>query len=145
MTELEAQKKSGLWKKILKRIIKSPINSIFIIALLYFGMQAFMFSQTLSDKVAFFAVIGVWVLFFIAKQIFLFLIILLLLGGGAYLYYDYTHHEAKQCEQNGGYWNSNTQTCEEKKSSWERLKAFWERNQQKIKEKNDTQQERSEK
>lgn len=131
MADIENKPHLSFWKKFLKLLINSPIRSIFILALLYFGVQAFVFSQTLADKIAFFAVIGVWILFFVAKQIFLFLVLVCLLGGGAYLYYDYTHREAKQCEQNGGYWNNNTQTCEEKKSSWERLKAFWERNKQK--------------
>lgn len=132
MADLEDKSKSSLGVKFLKLILKSPIRSIFVVALMYFGAQAFVFSQTLTDKIAFFAVIGVWILFFVAKQMFFFLTLLCLLGGGAYLYYDYTHREAKQCEQEGGYWNANTQTCEEKKSSWERLKAFWDKN--KLKE-----------
>ena len=138
MAEFENKKKTRLLKIILKRAIKSPINSIFIVAALYSATQAFLLSQTFSDKAVFFMVIGVWILFFLAKQLFLFLILILLLGGGAYLYYDYTHKEARQCEENGGYWNSNTQICEEKKSSCEKLKNFWEKNKSKKQEQNET-------
>lgn len=123
--ETEAPKKTKWWKKLLKMIIKSPVNTLFGLAVICFGAQAYMFDPTITNKIALFAIIGLWVFWFLAKQAFMLLITLGLLIGGASMYYTYTHQEAKKCEEAGGYWNSNTQVCEEKRSWWDKVKAYF--------------------
>lgn len=120
----EVVKKVSWWKKILKYILKSPVNTIFIVALLYFGVRAFAFDQTFTKTMTFFAIAALWVFWFVAKQVFIFLIVLGLLAGGGYYYYQYLHLEEKKCEESGGYWNKETKACEEKVPLLEQAKRF---------------------
>ena len=120
-------KKSAWWKRILKFVVFSPIKVIFILALLYFGAQAYLFDPSFSNKTAFFLVVGLWILVTLVKHAVFLMIILVILGGGAWWYYQYSHQEQKQCEEQGGYWNSNTQVCEEKVSPMGKFKKIFDK------------------
>lgn len=120
----QPKEKVKWWKKLLKVMIKSPINSIFVISVIYCVVQAFVFSPTFYNKVLLFAVVCLWVFWFLAKQIFIVLILLGLLCSGGYLYYEYTHKEIRECEEAGRYWNSETKTCEENVPFMEKAKRF---------------------
>ena len=122
MTGTEKIKQADLGISVLKFILKSPINSIFILAAVCFAVIAFGISPTLENKTIFFVIIGLWVFWFLAKQVLIILVVLGLLGGGAYLYYEYSHQEQRQCEQSGGFWNKETKTCEETVPLWEKAK-----------------------
>lgn len=117
-------KKTRWWGKLLKFGLKSPVNTFFIVVAGYFASQAYVFEQTVTMKIAFFAVVGLWIFWFLAKQIFVLLIVSGLVAGGAYLYYDYQHREIRKCEESGGYWNKETKTCEEKVPMLEQAKRY---------------------
>lgn len=121
---VEIVKKARWWVKLLKFCVKYPVNTLFTVASGYFASQAYLFDQTVTMKVAFFAILGLWVFWFLAKQIFVLLIMLGLIGGGAYLYYEYQHREIKKCEESGGYWNKETKTCEEEVPLLEQAKRY---------------------
>ncbi len=122
MSDTPSSAKSSLLGKFLKSFIKSPINTLFILAAVCFAVIAFGISPTLENKTIFFVIIGLWVFWFLAKQVLIILVVLGLLGGGAYLYYEYSHQEQRQCEQSGGFWNKETKTCEETVPLWEKAK-----------------------
>ena len=113
MSNTPSSAKSSLPKKLLKFFIKSPINTLFVLAAVCFAIMAFGISPSLENKTIFFIIIGLWVFWFLAKQVLIILVVLGLLSGGAYLYYEYSHREQRQCEQSGGFWNKETKTCEE--------------------------------
>ena len=116
--------KSSRMKKIIKTIIFSPINTAFVVVLFYFAMQAYFFDPSVANKIAFFAILGLWIFWFLAKKIFLLIAVLLLLCLGGYGYYNHLHKAQKQCEESGGYWNEETKECEEKVPLWEQIKRF---------------------
>ncbi|MBQ8464940.1 MAG: hypothetical protein IJ545_02905 [Alphaproteobacteria bacterium] len=117
-------KKSKWWQKLLKLGLKSPVNTVFVLALIYFSLQAFVFDNSMHSKVVLFGVICLWAFWFVAKQVFAALIALGLLCSGGYLYYEYTHKEIKKCEASGGYWNKETKTCEAKVPLLEQAKRY---------------------
>ena len=125
MSENEANsQKTTWWKKLLKLGLKSPVNAIFIVAVIYCALQAFVFDNSLHSKVVLFAVVCLWAFWFVAKQVFAALIALGLLCSGGYLYYEYSHKEIKKCEATGGYWNKETKKCEEKVPLMEQAKRL---------------------
>lgn len=125
MSENETiSQKTTWWKKLLKFGLKYPVNAIFIIALIYCALQAFVFDTSVHSKVVLFAVVCLWAFWFVAKQVFAALIALGLLCSGGYLYYEYTHKEIKKCEATGGYWNKETKKCEEKVPLMEQAKRL---------------------
>lgn len=110
------------WLKLLKRCLLSPVNTMFVLVIAYLGIKVYAFDTTFNDKIMLVGAIGLWVFWFLAKQIFTLLLILLLLGSGGYWYYTYSRQEAIKCEQSGGYWNDNTKTCEAKRSLVDKFK-----------------------
>ncbi len=121
----EAENKPGLLKRIVLSALKSPINTVLLVLLLYFGLKAYAFDGTLLDKLTAFGVLALWMFWFIAKHMLIILVLLVLLGGSAYFYYEYAHQQEKECERNGGEWNDQTKTCEEKQSFWSYIEELW--------------------
>lgn len=117
--------KSKWWFKLLKRCLLSPVNTLFVLVVAYFGIKVYAFDTAISDKLMLFGAIGLWLFWFLAKQIFILLLILLILCSGGYWCYTYSRQEAIKCEQSGGYWNSNTKTCETKKSLVDKFKDIF--------------------
>lgn len=111
-------------KKILKSFFFSPINTVFFIALLYFGAQAYFFDPTIKSKLICLAVLAIWIFLFLARHVVLLLVVLGLLGAGSYMYYQYSHKEQRQCEESGRYWNKKTSTCEDNIPLLEQVKRF---------------------
>lgn len=115
------------WKsKIFWWLVKSPVSVILFCSLVYFAFQAYVLNnQPVMNKLCMFGVLAVWGLWFVLRHMFGLLLILLLIGGGFYLYYAKDHKAETECENNGGYWNSNTKTCEEKVGVLEQIKKMW--------------------
>ena len=55
-----------------------------------------------------------WILWFAAKNLIKLLLLLILAGTAVYGYYGYATRDARNCEENGGVWNKESKTCEEK-------------------------------
>lgn len=123
--DVSEKKKSSLGMRLLKRCLLSPINTVLLVAVLYFAVRVYFFESSFSDKALLCGTVALWVFWFVAKQIFMLLVLLGLLGGGAYIYYHYSRLEAIKCEDAGGYWNDNTKTCEAKRSLWEKIQNFF--------------------
>lgn len=124
-------KQSPWWKRLLKAVFFSPVNFLFIVALIYFALKAYLFDPSITNKLIVAGIVGLWMFWFIAKHMLALFLVLLLLGGGAYLYYDFSHRESKKCEASGGYWNENTKSCEAKLSLWERAQKLFQAGQEK--------------
>ncbi len=126
MAEDNQENKSGLLKRLLKACLRSPVNFLFSCAVVYCALQAYVLAPSLINKMILLGVVGLWMIWFLAKHLIVLLVVLALLGGGAYVYYELTGREARKCEENGGFWNKNTQTCEEKVSLFDKVKKLFE-------------------
>jgi len=103
------------------KVIFSPVNIIFVIAAAYFGAQAYLWQPTLINKLIFYGIVALWVFWIIARYMIYLFVALALVGGGYYAYYQYSTREIRKCEDAGGVWNKETQTCEAKKSLLEKI------------------------
>ncbi len=122
----EEEQKAGLLKRFLLFCLHSPVNVIFALATVYFALQAYVFAPSMMNKMILLGVVGLWMFWFLAKHMILLLLVLALLGGGAYMYYEFAGRAARKCEESGGFWNKNTQTCETKVSLVDRVKKLFE-------------------
>ena len=123
---MSEEKKGNWFIKILKKCLFSPINTFFFLALIYFGLQAYVFSPSIGNKISMYAVIVLWIFWFIAKYLIILIFVLAIIGGGAYMYYEHTQKEVRKCEDAGGYWNKNTKSCEKKLTLWEKISKLFE-------------------
>ncbi|MBQ7285449.1 MAG: hypothetical protein IJW72_04275 [Alphaproteobacteria bacterium] len=118
---------SPLWKRFLLRCLKSPIHTMFVMALLYGAFYIYVLgNDDFYYKMVMLGIVLLWILWCIAKYVLTLILILGVLGIGAYLYYDYSQREVVECEKTGGYWNKKTQKCEEKRSFWQQVEDKWE-------------------
>lgn len=125
MAETKEEKQRPKWQRFLLCCLTSPINTLFVLALLYFGFRGFVWGGAVADKTAVFAVLALWAFYLLAKKAFKIILIIILLLCGGYGYYHYTHLEESQCEQSGGVWNSKKRVCEEKIGLWKRIQKMW--------------------
>ena len=115
-------KNGSRWKKILLSIAASPVNSLFGAVVLFYAAQIFIFGQdTLLIKLEAGGVVFLWLLWTFAKSLIKILLFVALLAAGAFEYYQYSHRNEIVCEDNGGRWNSERETCEEKSSLWQQV------------------------
>ncbi len=115
-------KNGSRWKKILLSIAASPVNSLFGAVVLFYAARIFIFGQdTLFIKLEAGGVVFLWLLWTFAKSLIKFLLFVALLAAGAFEYYQYSHRNEIVCEDNGGRWNSERETCEEKSSLWQQV------------------------
>lgn len=115
-------KNGSRWKKILLSIAASPVNSLFGAVVLFYAARIFIFGQdTLFIKLEAGGVVFLWLLWTFAKSLIKFLLFVALLAAGAFEYYQYSHRNEIACEDNGGRWNSERETCEEKSSLWQQV------------------------
>ncbi len=114
------------WKRIVFSALKSPINTFFILIL--FGYAFYIYglgNDAFFHKIQMIGIFLLWMLWLIARYVLVLLLVFGLIGVGAYLYYDYTHQEQWQCEEDGGYWNKKTKICEEKRTFWQQVQDKW--------------------
>lgn len=112
------------WWKLAKKMLFSPINTAFILAILYFAAQVYLFEDSITNRLILFALIGGWLLLFLLKHMVLLLVVLILVAGGGFFYYQQTQQEIRKCEEAGGYWNKKTKTCEKTVPLLEQAKRF---------------------
>lgn len=115
-------KNGSRWKKILLSIAASPVNSLFGAVVLFYAARIFIFGQdTLLIKLEAGWVVFLWLLWTFAKSLIKILLFVALLAAGAFEYYQYSHRNEIACEDNGGRWNSERESCEEKSSLWQQV------------------------
>ena len=103
-------------KKILIWPLHHPLIAICLLGLLYFGFQAYILGNNpVLNKLIMLAIITAWLILFILKHMMVLILLLLFTGGIFYAYYQYTNRPRIECEEKGGVWNEENQTCEEKK------------------------------
>jgi len=112
-------------KRFFTAFLFSPVNVIFIIALLWFGAKAYLWEPVFTNKIIFFGIIGLWIFWIVARYMIILFVVLALLGGGYYAYYQYSHREIKKCEEAGGVWNKETKTCEAKLTIWQKIDRWF--------------------
>lgn len=119
MTEETKKEKKRNWsRRFWGIILTSPINTIFILLLAYYAFQVYVLDNSpLMNKAIMVGIACLWILWFAAKNLIKLLLLLALIGSAVYGYYNYTTRDIRKCEQNGGVWNKETKTCEEK-TSW---------------------------
>ena len=112
-----------MWK-LAKKMLFSPVSTAFILAILYFATQVYLFEDTMTNKLILFALICGWILLFLLRHMVILFVVLVLVAGGAFLYYQQAQQEIRKCEESGGYWNKKTKTCEKTVPLLEQAKRF---------------------
>ena len=113
--ETKNDKKPSLGIRLLRLALASPVNTLFILALAYYAFQIYILGNSpLLNKAIMFGIAGLWILWFAAKNLLKLLLFLALAGVAIYGYYSYATRDIRQCEANGGVWNKERKTCEEK-------------------------------
>ena len=96
-------------------MLTSPVNTLFILALAYYAFQIYVLNNSpLLNKAIMLGIACLWILWFAAKNLIKLLLLLILAGTAVYGYYGYATRDARKCEENGGVWNKESKTCEEK-------------------------------
>ena len=120
------ENKQKWFTRLLFRVLKSPVNTIFLAAMLYYAFLGFVVQNNpLADRLVFFAVVGLWLLWLLAKNVFKLILLAVVIAACAYGYYAYTHKAIAECEASGGEWNKETKKCEAKRSWWEKAMKLW--------------------
>lgn len=85
------------------------------LALAYYAFQIYVLNNSpLLNKAIMLGIACLWILWFAAKNLIKLLLLLILAGTAVYGYYGYATRDARKCEENGGVWNKESKTCEEK-------------------------------
>ena len=122
----DSQANYSLWGKFWRMCLRSPINTIAVIFLLYYGFLAYVLEKdAFVNKTIMLGIVFLWGVWFFAKNMIKILLIVAVIGCGAYGYYRYTHLEQAQCEESGGEWNKVNKTCEKKLTFWQKLQNQW--------------------
>ena len=114
--------------RLLKAMLFSPLNSLAILALLYFGFQAYVLGNSpWLNKMYMLGVVALWAFLFLAKNLLKLILILLLAAILFYGYYTYSRRDITACEESGGTWNSQTEQCEAPRTWLDKLKEIWQK------------------
>lgn len=113
--ENKNEKKRSRGGRLLALMLTSPVNTLFILALAYYAFQIYVLNNSpLLNKAIMLGIACLWILWFAAKNLIKLLLLLILAGTAVYGYYGYATRDARKCEENGGVWNKESKTCEEK-------------------------------
>ena len=119
--ENKNEKKRSRGVRLLALMLTSPVNTLFILALAYYAFQIYVLNNSpLLNKAIMLGIACLWILWFAAKNLIKLLLLLILVnvaqirGPAVYGYYGYATRDARKCEENGGVWNKESKTCEEK-------------------------------
>ena len=81
-------------------------------ALAYYAFQIYVLNNSpLLNKAIMLGIACLWILWFAAKNLIKLLLLLILAGTAVY---GYATRDVRKCEENGGVWNKESKTCEEK-------------------------------
>ncbi len=118
--------KTNFGQKIWRTCLRSPINVLAGVLLVYFGFLAFVLEKdAFLNKTIMLAVVFVWGVWFFLKNFIKIILFLAIIGCGAYAYYRYVNMDRINCEESGGVWNEASKTCEEKLSFWQEIQNKW--------------------
>lgn len=113
--ENKNEKKRSRGGRLLALMLTSPVNTLFILALAYYAFQIYVLNNSpLLNKAIMLGIACLWILWFAAKNLIKLLLLLILAGTAVYGYYGYATRDVRKCEENGGVWNKESKTCEEK-------------------------------
>lgn len=119
-------KKKNIFVRGLIAAIKSPINTIFLLALLYFAFQTYILGHaSWSNKMLLIATVCLWIGYQFAKYAFKLVVILIVAAALFFGYLTYTKDEADSCLDNGKTWDERTQTCVEKDGLIQKVQKLW--------------------
>lgn len=113
--ENKNEEKRSRGVRLLVLMLTSPVNTLFTLALAYYAFQIYVLNNSpLLNKAIMLGIACLWILWFAAKNLIKLLLLLILAGTAVYGYYGYATRDARKCEENGGVWNKESKTCEEK-------------------------------
>ena len=116
------ENKGGWFSRILGFVFRNPLNILLFLGLGYCAFQAFVLQNApVLHKAAMGGIVFIWLFLFVAKNLFRIVLLLLIAAAVFYGFYYVAGHNRRACEENGGFWNANTQQCETKLSWTERL------------------------
>lgn len=119
---MSEEKSSNVFGRIFGFVFRNPINILCLSGIGYCAVQAYMLNNApFMHKAAMLGIVGLWLFLFIAKNMLKLFVFLLIIGGLVYGWFYLTGKDQKACEDNGGFWNKNTLTCEEKVSWWQQV------------------------
>lgn len=122
------EEKESFFIRFLSFCVKSPVTIFFLCLLGYFAFQTYILGNSpFVNKVIMLCLLLLWGIWFLARHMIKVLIVLCVVGAIAYGYYTHTQQKIEACEQSGGEWNKQTQTCEEKKSFFDELKEMFQK------------------
>lgn len=120
------EKKKNIFVRGLIAAIKSPINTIFLLALLYFAVQNYILGNaSWSNKTLLIATVCLWIGYQFAKYAFKLVVILIIAAALFFGYLSYANREADSCLDNGKTWDEKTQTCVEKDGLIQKVQKLW--------------------
>lgn len=112
--------------RLLGAMIFSPINTITLLALLYFGFQAYILgNDPVLNKMIMLGIAVAWLILFLAKNLFKLILTIAVVLILFYGYYSWSRRDITACEESGGTWNAQTETCEAPQSWWQKLQNLW--------------------
>lgn len=108
----------------MKFIIKYLSHIIFACLLAYYAVLAYVADvNPITNQMMMVIVSGFWILWVFAKSFLKIIAAIALLGAMCFAGYYIIHAEEIECKKAGKEWNEKTQTCEEKKTTGEKLKS----------------------
>lgn len=111
------EQKTGFWRRLLRICLKSPVNILLALAILYYAAQVYVLGiNPVYNKMIMFGLMGLWLLWLLARSLFKLILLLIVAGGLAYGWYWYSTREIRACEEAGRVWNKEKNVCEDKKT-----------------------------
>lgn len=123
---MSKEQKESFMIRFLSFCVKAPVTLFFVCVLGYFAFQTYVLGDSpFINKVIMLCLLILWAIWFLARHMIKVLIVVCVVGAVAYGYYAHTRQKIESCENSGGVWNEQTQTCEVKKSFLEEVKDLW--------------------
>ena len=112
----------SVFKRILGFILRNPINISCLLGIIYCSVQAFIFdNQPIMHKGILSAIVIIWGVLFVINHLFKLIMLLAVIIALIFGYNYWTGKDKRLCEENGGYWNSKKEICEEKQPWWHQI------------------------
>lgn len=112
--------------RLLKAMVLSPINTAAILALLYFGSRAYIFNiDPMFNKLLMGCVAALWLILFLVRHLLKLIITIIIIFLIIYGVYYWSRRDIVACEDSGGTWNEQTQSCEIPQNWFDKLKKLW--------------------
>lgn len=121
-----SEKKKSFLRKLFGLVIRNPFNALCSVVTIYCVLQIYILKNDIvTHKIVMFGAVGAWIVLFLANHLLKVILLLIIIGSIAYGWFHFTNKDKIVCEEDGGFWNENTLSCEEKISLWEKLNKKW--------------------